>query len=139
VDENFWSDLLLDGAVLDAANDGDWILVGSVGFVILLAIGLGVASWLKGRKAVAVLVWLLIVVGAAVLLLPLSTVQGIVETSTSNIAWSLIGVAGAALLIGFFSAVRLARPPSWWAQRRYDNDRYAAAIERHQWTRPQAR
>lgn len=133
------SDLLLDGAVLDAANEGDWVLVGSVGLVILLVIGLGLASWLKGRKALAILVWLLIGAGAALLLTPLSTIQDLIEASTSNLVWSLIGVAGAALLIGLFSAVRLARPPSWWAQRRYDNDRYAEAIERHQWTRPQAR
>lgn len=133
------SDLLLDGAVLDAANEGDWVLVGSVGLVILLVIGLGLASWLKGRKALAILVWLLIGAGVALLLTPLSTIQDLIEASTSNLVWSLIGVAGAALLIGLFSAVRLARPPSWWAQRRYDNDRYAEAIERHQWTRPQAR
>lgn len=133
------SDLLLDGAVLDAANEGDWALAGSVAFVILLAIGLGLASWLKGRKALAMIVWLMIGVGTAVLLLPLSTIQSLVEISTSNLSWSVMGAAIAAVLIGLFSAVRLARPPSWWAQRRYDNDRYAEAIERHQWTRPQAR
>lgn len=133
------SDLLLDGAVLDAANEGDWVLVGSVGFVILLAIGLGLASWLKGRKILAILVWLLVGVGVALLLLPLATIESLVETSASNLTWSLFGVVAAAMVIGLFSAVRLARPPSWWAQRRYDNDRYAKAIERHQWTRPQAR
>jgi hypothetical protein len=139
VEEGFLSDLLLDGAVLDAANDGNWVLVGFVGLVILVAIGLGMASWLKGRKVVAILVWLLIAVGVAVLLLPVSTIQGIVETSPSNIAQALVGIAAAALVIGFISSLRLARPPSWWAQRRYDNDRYAKAIERHRWTRPQAR
>lgn len=133
------SDLLLDGAVIDAANEGDWVLVGSVTLVILLGIVLGLASWLKGRRALAILVWILIGVGAAILLLPLPTIQGIVATSESSLTWTLIGVVVAALLIGLFSAIRLARPPSWWAQRRYDNDRYARAIERHQWTRPQAR
>lgn len=133
------SDLLLDGAVLDAANDGDWLLVGCVAIVILLGIGLGLISWLKGRKALAALVWLLIGAGAAILVTPLTTIQDLLEISSSNLAWSLIGVIAAALVIGFFSTVRLARPPSWWAQRRYDNDRYAEAIERHRWTRPQAR
>lgn len=133
------SDLLLDGAVLDAVNEGDWVLVGSVGFAILVGIALGLASWLKGRKALAILVWILIGVGLAILLLPLSTVQDLVGTSKSSLTWTLIGVVVAALLIGLFSAVRLARPPSWWAQRMYDNDRYAEAIARHQWTRPQAR
>lgn len=133
------SDLLLDGGVLDAAVDGEWALVGSVAFVILLGIALGLASWLKGRRAVAILVWLLIGVCAVILLLPLSTIQDFFDTSTSTLTLSVIGIAAAALLVGFVSAVRLARPPSWWAQRRYDNDRYAQAIERHQWTRPQAR
>lgn len=133
------SDLLLDGAVLDAANEGDWVLVGTVALVLLLGVGLGLASWLKGRKALAILVWMLVGASAAILLMPLSTIQDLVEISGSNLVWSLVGIVAAALLIGFFSAVRLARPPSWWAQRRYDNDRYAEAIERHQWTRPQAR
>lgn len=133
------SDLLLDGAVLDAANEGDWVLVGTVVLVLLLGVGLGLASWLKGRKALAILVWMLVGAAAAILLMPLSTIQDLVEISGSNLVWSLVGIVAAALLIGFFSAVRLARPPSWWAQRRYDNDRYAEAIERHQWTRPQAR
>lgn len=133
------SDLLLDGAVLDAANEGDWVLVGTVVLVLLLGVGLGLASWLKGRKALAILVWMLVGASAAILLMPLSTIQDLVEISGSNLVWSLVGIVAAALLIGFFSAVRLARPPSWWAQRRYDNDRYAEAIERHQWTRPQAR
>ena len=133
------SDLLLDGAVLDAAHEGNWVLVGSVGLVILLSLALGLASWLKGRKALAILVWLLLGVGAAILLLPLATIQGLVQVAASSLSWWLIGVMLAALGIGLFSAVRLARPPSWWAQRRYDNDRYAEAIARHQWTRPQAR
>ena len=133
------SELLLDGGILDAINDGDWVAAGSVVFVILLGIGFGLSSWLKGRKFVAVLVWLLIGVCVAVLVLPLATIQDLAEVDSSTLTWSVIGVAGAAILIGLFSAVRLARPPSWWAQRRYDNDRYAEAIERHQWTRPQAK
>ncbi len=136
---NLLSDLLLDGGVLDAVNDGDWVAAGSVALVILVGVTFGMTSWLKGRKFVAILVWLLIGSCAAVLVLPLSTIQDLVEMPSSTITWSLIGVAAAAILIGFFSSVRLARPPSWWAQRRYDNDRYAEAIERHQWTRPQAR
>ena len=133
------SDLLLDGGILDAINDGDWISVGSVALVILLGVVFAFISWLKGRRAVAFLVWLLIGVCAAVMVVPLSAIQDMAAVSRSTLTWSLIGVAVAAVLIGLFSAVRLARPPSWWAQRRYDNDRYALAIERHHWTRPQAR
>lgn len=133
------SELLLDGGILDAINDGDWISVGSVALVILLGVVLGFISWLKGRKVVAIMVLLLIGVFVTSLMLPLATIQNLAEVSRSTLTWSLIGVAGAAVLLGFFSAFRLARPPSWWAQRRYDNDRYAQAIERHHWTRPQAR
>lgn len=133
------SDLLLDGALVDAVKDSEWILVGSVASVFLLGVVLGLTSWLKGRRAVGMLVWLLIGACAAILLIPVSTIQGLVDTSTSTLTWSVVAIAVAALLIGFVSAARLARPPSWWAQRLYDNDRYAEAIERHQWTRPQAR
>lgn len=130
---------LLDGAIVDAANQGNWAFVGSVGVVVVLCISLGLVSWLKGRKAVAILIWLLIGLSAAVLVLPLATVQTLIDTTTSALAWSVFGSAVGALVFGFVSAARLARPPSWWAQRRYDNDRYAEAIERHHWTRPQAR
>lgn len=133
------NDLLLDGGILDAANDGNWAVVGAVGSVVLLAVILGLTSWLKGRKAIAVLVWLLIGAGVTLLIIPVDTVKELVDASTTALAWSTIGLATGAILIGAISSYRLARPPSWWAQRRYDNDRYAAAIERHQWTRPQAR
>lgn len=130
---------LLDGRVLDAIRDGDWLFVGPTGFILLLGLVLGFVSWLKGRKFLAIFVWLLMLAGSALLALPLDTVQRIVDADSSSLHWALFGLVAGAVGIGFITAIRLARPPSWWAQRRYDNDRYAEAIERHHWTRPQAR
>lgn len=134
------SDLqLLDGRVFEAVNAGEWVLVGSVGFVLVLGLVLGFLSWLKGRKFVAFLVWLLLLGATLIITIPLETIQSLIETDSSSLHWALFGFAGASIGIGLITSIRLARPPSWWAQRRYDNDRYAEAIERHQWTRPQAR
>lgn len=130
---------LLDGRVLQALNDGDWLVVAPVLALLLIGLVLGLVSWLKGRKFLALVVWALLGIGVALLVVPLETIENLVRTDSSTLNWSFIGISVAAMAIGLVSAVRLARPPSWWAQRRYDNDRYAEAIERHQWTRPQAR
>lgn len=130
---------LLDGRVLDALNDGDWMVVGPVLAVLVIGLVGGFVSWLKGRKFVAFVVWALLAFTAALLVVPLDTIQRLVEADSPTLNWSLIGMSVATMAIGLVSAIRLARPPSWWAQRRYDNDRYAEAIERHHWTRPQAR
>ena len=130
---------LLDGWILEALNDGEWLLVGPMLVVLVLTLVFGFISWLKGRRLVAILVLTLLASSVVLLLAPLSMIQELVATDSLTLNWALIGILGAGLAIGSTSAIRLARPPSWWAQRRYDNDRYAEAIERHQWTRPQAR
>lgn len=130
---------LLDGRVLDAMNSGDWLVVAPVFALLLIGLVLGFLSWLKGRKFLALVVWVLLGIAVALLVVPLDTIENLIRTDSSTLHWSLIGISVAAIAIGLISAVRLARPPSWWAQRRYDNDRYAEAIERHHWTRPQAR
>ncbi len=131
--------LLLDGRVLVAMNSGDWLVVAPVFALLLIGLVLGFLSWLKGRKFLALVVWVLLGIAVALLVVPLDTIENLIRTDSSTLHWSLIGISVAAIAIGLISAVRLARPPSWWAQRRYDNDRYAEAIERHHWTRPQAR
>ena len=130
---------LLDGRVVDAISEGDWLVAGPVIGVVALGLVLGFVSWLKGRKLVAVLVWALIGTAVALMLIPLETVQQMLSADSADLNYSLLGMLAAAVTFGLITAVRLARPPSWWAQRRYDNDRYAEAIERHHWTRPQAR
>ncbi len=130
---------LLDGRVLDALNDGDWLFVVPVLVVLVLGGVTGFVSWLKGRSLIALLVWTLLGTATALLVVPIETIQRMVDADSLTLNWSLIGMFSAAIAIGLISAIRLARPPSWWAQRRYDNDRYAEAIERHHWTRPQAR
>ena len=134
------SDLeVLDGRVVDAISEGEWLVAGPVIGVVALGLVLGFVSWLKGRKIVAVLVWALLGVAVALMLTPLETVQQVVSADSTELVYGLLAMLGAAVAFGLITAVRLARPPSWWAQRRYDNDRYAEAIERHHWTRPQAR
>ena len=130
---------LLDGRVVDALSEGDWLVAGPVIGVLLLGLILGFVSWLKGRKLVAMLVWALLGTAVALMVTPIETVQQLVSADTDELNYSLLGMFGVAVTFGLITAVRLARPPSWWAQRRYDNDRYAEAIERHHWTRPQAR
>lgn len=130
---------LLDGRVWDALRAGDWPIAGPILAALFVGLVLGILSWLKGRKLAAILVWLLLGTAVALLALPLDTVQRLVTADPPTLNWSLLGIFVGAMAIGLIAAIRLARPPSWWAQRRYDNDRYAEAIERHQWTRPQAR
>ena len=130
---------LLDGRVVDALTEGDWLVAGPVIGVLLLGLILGFVSWLKGRKLVAMLVWALLGTAVALMVTPIETVQELVSAESNELNYSLLGMFGVAVTFGLITAVRLARPPSWWAQRRYDNDRYAEAIERHHWTRPQAR
>ena len=130
---------LLDGRVLDAINEGEWLVAGPVIAAVALALVLGFVSWLKGRKLVAVLVWALLGLASALMMTPVATIQGIVSADSTELNYGLLAILVAAVTFGLVTAIRLARPPSWWAQRRYDNDRYAQAIERHQWTRPQAR
>ncbi len=130
---------LLDGRVLDDLNAGDWLIAGPILAVLVLSLLLGFVSWLKGRKLAAILVWVLLGLAATLLVTPLDTIQRLVNADSLTLNWGLVGGLATAMAMGLIAAIRLARPPSWWAQRRYDNDRYAEAIERHQWTRPQAR
>lgn len=130
---------LLDSRLIEAFNEGDLVLVGVVVGLLMVGAIAGLISWLKGRRFAAVVVWVLLIASVAAALLPISIIESVVDADRATLSWGVVGVTGAALLIGAVAALRLARPPSWWAQRRYDNDRYARAIERHHWTRPQAR
>ena len=43
------------------------------------------------------------------------------------------------LAISLLGAVRLAKPSSWWAQRRYREEKYEKSVERHGWAKIKAR
>lgn len=130
---------LVHGRIIDAASDGEWIFVGSVGVVFGVGAVLGLISWLKGRQIVAIEVWLLLTLSGAAMLLPRTALEPRVDLDQATLSRIVVGMVAISLAAGFVSSARMARPPSWWAQRRYDNDRYAESIARHQWTRPQAK
>lgn len=130
---------VMDGRVLEAAREGEWMVVAWMAGVLTVGLALGVVAWLKGRRPAAVVVFVLLGAGVGIALVPFSWIEERLTIDSSMAAWVLIGIVGTALLVGLVAAVRLARPPSWWAQRRYDNDTYAAAIQRHRWTRVKPR
>lgn len=130
---------LLDGRVLEAAREGEWMVVAWMAGFLAVGLALGIVAWLKGRRPAAVVVLVLLGAAVGIALVPFSWIAQRLAIDSSTAGWALIGIVGTALLVGLVAAVRLARPPSWWAQRRYDNDTYAAAIERHRWTRVKPR
>lgn len=130
---------LLDGSFTEALRQGDWAVVALWASVLAVGLVSGVIAWLKGRKVLALLAWIVLGGVAVAVLAPQSWVETVVGTDRTTASWLILGVVGAALAIGVTASWRLAKPSSWWAQRRYDNDKYALTINRHRWTKVKAK
>jgi hypothetical protein len=117
---------------------GESGLLLGIGVATLSALLLSVVAWAKGRKVVAVLMWLCLVLLGLLASLPTSA------TDNLSLEWSAVGVGllvalAVLLVVGVFVAARLATPSSWWAQRRYESEKYDRSVERHGWSRIRAR
>ena len=123
------------GAFLES-NEFGWVVFGvAVGVNVVASI----AAWLKGHTTAVVMVWIVNAITLTWLFLP-----DVVEQVLSDVveAPTVVLMSAAlllALLLGTFAAVRLARPSSWWAQRRYRSEKYAEAVDRYGFTRIKAR
>jgi hypothetical protein len=127
------------GWSLDTLLEGDLVALSVVGSIALILIVIGVVTWLKGQTLVSFTIWLIFIVAAAWVLLPPARIESIIDADPIVVARSVAGAVLVALIIGFAFAFRLAKPSSWWAQRRYASDKYDQAVERHGWSRPRAR
>ena len=123
---------------LDRLSDGDWVTALAAA---MLSIGLvsGLVTWLKGRKFVAVLVWVLLA-GVTAVLAALSFGIGVPATFDGlNFVSAMTITTAGGLSAGVVGAIRLARPSSFWAQRIYSNDQYATSVERYGWSKVRPR
>jgi len=123
---------------LDRLTDGGWVTALAAA---MLSIGLvsGLVTWLKGRKLLAVLVWVLLV-GVTAALAALSFGVGVPATfDRSNLLSAMTITTAVGLIVGVVGATRMARPSSWWAQRIYSNDQYAMSVERYGWSKVRPR
>lgn len=124
----------------------DWVLIAAGATVVLVGVVEGIISWLKGRKFTALLVWILLGALTILVLAPVSWTEGLLpgfenqlDADPELMRWGLIGAVALVLALGLLSSARLAKPSSWWAQRRYTSDKYDRAVERHGWAKLQAR
>jgi len=123
---------------LDRMTDGGWVTALAAA---MLSIGLvsGLVTWLKGRKLLAVLVWVLLA-GVTAALAALSFGVGVPATfDRSNLLSAMTITTAVGLIVGVVGATRMARPSSWWAQRIYSNDQYAMSVERYGWSKVRPR
>ena len=123
---------------LDRMTDGGWVTALAAA---MLSIGLvsGLVTWLKGRKLLAVLVWVLLA-GVTAALAALSFGVGVPTTfDRSNLLSAMTITTAVGLIVGVVGATRMARPSSWWAQRIYSNDQYAMSVERYGWSKVRPR
>lgn len=127
------------GWSLDTLLEGDVVALSVVGSTALVLIVIGVVTWLKGQTVVSFSVWLIFIAAAVWVLLPPARIESMIDADPIVVAQSVAGAVAAALIVGFAFAFRLAKPSSWWAQRRYASDKYDQAVERHGWSRPRAR
>ena len=111
---------------------------------VFVALFTNVTAWLKERRWAAVIGWLGWVLAMFVLFFPIRLLEDeptgvwLVENfrSVKTVA-SLTAVVF--LAISLLVAVRLAKPSSWWAQRRYREEKYEKSVERHGWAKIKAR
>ena len=103
-----------------------------------------IAAWLKGHRSAGVIGWLGWVLAMLVSFFPIRLLQEkaaadwLVENFDSVGTYAAFTAVGL-LVISLTAAVRLARPSSWWAQRRYRSEKYERAVERHGRARIKAR
>ncbi len=120
--------------------------LGSDGFgwaIFGVAVGINVvasvAAWLKGHTTAVILVWVVNAITLAWLFVP-ETVERVLSGVAAAPTVVLMSTALLlALLLGLAAAIRLARPSSWWAQRRYRSEKYAEAVDRYGFARIKAR
>lgn len=118
-------------------------LWGAVG-TVLVALFTSVAAWLKGHRWSAVIGWLGWALAMFALIFPIRLLEDeaagawLVENfrSVKTVA-SFTAVAF--LVISLLAAVRLAKSSSWWAQSRYRDEKYERSVERHGWSKIEAR
>ena len=123
---------------LDRLTDGGWVTALAAA---MFSIGLvsGLVTWLKGRRLLAVLVWVLLA-GVTAALAALSFEVDVPTAFDRTILVSAMTITTAVgLIAGVVGATRLARPSSWWAQRIYSNDQYAMSVERYGWSKVRPR
>ena len=102
---------------LDLLTDGGWVTALTAA---MLSIGLvsGLVAWLKGRRLLAVLVWVLLA-GVTAVLAALSFGVGVPTAfDRSNLLSAMTITTAVGLIVGVVGATRMARPSSWWAQRK---------------------
>lgn len=99
------------------------------------------AAWLKGHRWAGVIGWLGWALAILVSFFPTrlqASATWLVENIDSVQTFAAFTAVGC-LAISLVPAVRLARPSSWWAQRRYRSEKYERSVERHGWARIKAR
>lgn len=118
-------------------------LYGAVG-TVFVAPFTSTVGWLKGHRWAAVIGWLGWVLAMLVLFFPIHLLEDepawvwLIENLRSvQIGASFTAVAF--LVISLVADFRLAKPSSWWAQRRYRSEKYERSVERHGWARIKAR
>ena len=113
-----------------------WIVFGvAVGINVVAS----VAAWLKGHTTAVVLIWTVNAITLAWLFVP-DIVGRVVNDLVTGQFVALMAVALVlALVLGTLAAFSLARPSSWWAQRRYASDKYDESVSRYGFVRIKAR
>jgi hypothetical protein len=102
------------------------------------------AAWLKGHRWAGVIGWLGWVLAMLVSFFPIRLLEDQPAADWLVQNFGSVGTYAAFTAVGFLvisliAAVRLARPSSWWAQRRYRSEKYERAVERHGRARIKAR
>ena len=123
------------GAFLDSGEFG-WVVFGvAVGINVIASI----AAWLKGHTTAVVLVWVVNAITLAWLFVPESVERVLNDVVAAPTLVLMATALLLALLLGTAAAIRLARPSSWWAQRRYRSEKYAESVDRYGFVRIKAR
>lgn len=123
----------------------EWTALGDIGVLVgvgITAAGLlilGYIAWLKGHRLGAFLMWLVLMLGAGWLIAPTAWSEDWLNVDESTVTLWLGVAAGVSIVFGVFVTARLAKPSSWWAQRRYASEKYDRAVERFGWSRIRAR
>lgn len=136
-----WESLFSDGAPLSVIEVA--ALWGAVATVFVAPLT-NVAAWLKGRRWAALIGWLGWALAMFVLFFPIRLLEDeptdvwLVENYDS-VRTAASSTAVVFLVISLVAAVRLAKPSSWWAQRRYREEKYQKSVQRHGWVKIKAR
>ena len=137
--EDVLAESRLGGLVNEWTDLNSTVVLYLTGGLVLVLLVLGILSWMRGRKIGSVLIFLVLLVGAGWFLAPPSWFEGRLDVDEASVSlWLGIAVL-VALMLGVFAMARLAKPSSWWAQRRYASEKYDRSVERYGWSRIKAR